>query len=144
MPSKKINLISVKTDPAQHASEGQFIFPVYSRRIGGLSVGINLFPERKICNFDCPYCEVLPAKHSQKFSLPKLQAHLTEFFEHHPDLRAKNVPIKSITFSGDGEPTLSPAFTQTLEWVLQFMSQKKLQKQLSVVLITNATQLLNG
>ena len=35
----------------------RFVYPVLSRRAGGLSVGINLNPD-KICNFDCIYCQV--------------------------------------------------------------------------------------
>jgi len=36
----------------------RLVYPVISRRSGGLSLGINLFPYGKVCNFDCPYCEV--------------------------------------------------------------------------------------
>lgn len=37
------------------------IYPVFSRRSGGLSVGIDLFPDGKRCSFDCPYCELFPS-----------------------------------------------------------------------------------
>ena len=35
----------------------RFVYPVLSRRSGGISVGINLNPD-KVCNFDCVYCQV--------------------------------------------------------------------------------------
>jgi wyosine [tRNA(Phe)-imidazoG37] synthetase (radical SAM superfamily) len=38
--------------------KGVIVYPVYSRRSGGLSVGINLFPDKKSFSFDCPYCEI--------------------------------------------------------------------------------------
>ena len=38
----------------------RLIYPVVSRRSGGLSLGVDLFPDRKTCNFDCPYCEIFP------------------------------------------------------------------------------------
>ncbi|GIS62123.1 MAG: hypothetical protein CM1200mP2_43480 [Planctomycetaceae bacterium] len=37
--------------------DNRFVYPVLSRRSHGLSVGINLNPD-KICNFDCIYCQV--------------------------------------------------------------------------------------
>src|SRR3954471_16106363 len=45
----------------------RFVYPVLSRRSRGLSIGINLNPD-KLCNFDCVYCEVdrrIPGKGSQ-------------------------------------------------------------------------------
>ena len=39
---------------------GGLVYPVLSRRSGGLSLGVNLFPDAKRCSFDCPYCEVFP------------------------------------------------------------------------------------
>ena len=38
-------------------AENRFVYPVLSRRSGGISVGINLNPD-KVCNFDCVYCQV--------------------------------------------------------------------------------------
>src|SRR5215813_13796461 len=35
----------------------RFVYPVLSRRAGGISLGINLNPD-KVCNFDCIYCQV--------------------------------------------------------------------------------------
>ena len=92
--------------------KGVLVYPVYSRRSGGLSVGVNLFPDTKSCPFDCPYCEVFPFSSSAAFSPEQMEL----------DLRAaiaaaleRNVAVKDICFSGNGEPSLSPAFPAALE-----------------------------
>ena len=37
--------------------QNKFVYPVLSRRSGGISIGVNLNPD-KVCNFDCIYCQV--------------------------------------------------------------------------------------
>ena len=83
--------------------------PIFSRRLGS-SLGINLLPTQgKICNFDCIYCECgwnadgrgdsrIPTAEEDRSAL---EAKLLE-------LKGKGTRIDSITFSGDGEPTLNP------------------------------------
>ena len=90
--------------------------PIFSRRLGS-SLGINLLPENgKICNFDCIYCEcgwnrdgrddtVLPTADKVHGDLERMLAKLA----------ADGTPLDSITFSGDGEPTLNPAFPQIID-----------------------------
>ena len=45
------------TDHARLFEHNRFVYPVLSRRSGGISIGVNLNPD-KICNFDCIYCQV--------------------------------------------------------------------------------------
>ena len=90
--------------------------PIHSRRLGR-SLGINLLPTRgKICNFDCIYCEcgwnrdgrgdtVLPTAARVRAAL---EDKLTE-------LMLEDRHIDSITFSGDGEPTLNPEFPRIID-----------------------------
>ena len=90
--------------------------PIHSRRLGR-SLGINLLPTQgKICNFDCIYCEcgwnrdgrndtVLPTAAKVRADL---EAKLI-------DLMLEGTPIDSITFSGDGEPTLNPEFPRIID-----------------------------
>ena len=93
--------------------------PIHSRRLGS-SLGINLLPERgKLCNFDCIYCECgwnadglgdrrLPTAEELREALrAKLMA-----------CREAGTPIDSITFSGDGEPTLNPEFPEMIDITL--------------------------
>ena len=48
---------SVLSDHARQFDELRFVYPVVSRRSKGLSLGVNLNPD-KVCNFHCPYCQV--------------------------------------------------------------------------------------
>jgi len=117
--------------------KGVLVYPVYSRRSGGLSVGINLFPGQKCCSFDCPYCEVFPFSTDAVFSLEQMEA----------DLRAaidaaleRNVPVKDICFSGNGEPSLSPDFPAALKRADSICGEMVPAAEL--VLITNGAGLL--
>jgi len=117
--------------------KGVLVYPVYSRRSGGLSVGINLFPDQKQCPFDCPYCEVFPFTRNAAFSLEQMEA----------DLRAaiasalkQNVPIKDICFSGNGEPSLSPDFPAALKQADSI--RREMVPAAELVLITNGAGLL--
>jgi len=117
--------------------KGVLVYPVYSRRSGGLSVGINLFPDKKSCPFDCPYCEVFPFASSAAFSPEQMES----------DLRAavsaaqkQNAAIRDICFSGNGEPSLSPAFGEALERAGRVRAE--LAPAAELVVITNGAGLL--
>src|SRR5437660_12694832 len=59
--------LAVVQDHSRQFADFTFVYPVISRRSRGLSVGVNLNPD-KVCNFDCVYCEVdrrIPGKVSQ-------------------------------------------------------------------------------
>src|SRR5213593_1476580 len=59
--------LAVVQDHSRQFADFTFVYPVISRRARGLSIGINLNPD-KVCNFDCVYCEVdrrIPGKVSQ-------------------------------------------------------------------------------
>ena len=115
--------------------------PVHSRRLGA-SLGVNLLPVgRKYCNFDCIYCEcgrnstdvgkgqVFPARHEiyaaleHKLSMLQQEGRL-------PD---------SITFAGNGEPTIHPAFAQIIDDTVALRDRYAPQSKISV--LTNATML---
>src|ERR1700733_823247 len=104
----------------------RFVYPVLSRRSRGLSLGVNLNPD-KVCNFDCIYCQVDRTRQSEtKFVeldqlLRELDATLelvtsgaiyqTEKFRDTPaELRRLN----DIAFSGDGEPTTYRNFDEII------------------------------
>lgn len=117
--------------------KGMIIYPVYSRRSAGLSIGVNLFTEKKSCLFDCPYCEVFPFPASAEFFLEQMEE----------DLRCavisaqeQNIPIRDICFSGNGEPTLSPSFSDALKLAQNI--RRELSPSSQLVVITNGTGLL--
>ncbi len=95
--------------------------PIKSRRLGN-SLGVNLLPgDNKICTFNCVYCECgwgeNPLGINSDFNdtnlvLKALEAKLQE-------LKNKKFPLNSITFAGNGEPTLHPDFSFIVERVLE-------------------------
>lgn len=113
--------------------------PLFSRRLG-TSLGINLLPQKgKICNFDCIYCECGWNKDGRNDTvLPtaaKVRADLENMLEH---LRRQEVKVDSITFSGDGEPTLNPEFPQIIDDTLALRDQLAPTAKVSV--LSNATR----
>ena len=113
--------------------------PIFSRRLG-TSLGINLLPQKgKICNFDCIYCECGWNKDGRNdTALPtaaKVRADLENMLEH---LRRQEVKVDSITFSGDGEPTLNPEFPQIIDDTLAL--RDKLAPTAKVSVLSNATR----
>ena len=113
--------------------------PIFSRRLG-TSLGINLLPQKgKICNFDCIYCECGWNKDGRNdTALPtaaKVRADLENMLEH---LRRQEVKVDSITFSGDGEPTLNPEFPQIIDDTLALRDQLAPTAKVSV--LSNATR----
>ena len=114
--------------------------PIRSRRLGS-SLGVNLLPRNgKLCNFDCIYCEC----GWNKDGLGDRQ--LPEAQEVEDALRAKLIrcrevgtPIDSITFSGDGEPTLHPAFAEIIDRTLALRDALFPQARVSV--LSNATRI---
>jgi len=117
--------------------KGVLVYPAYSRRSGGLSVGINLFPDEKRCSFDCPYCEVFPFSGDAVFSLGRLERDLAELLDW---ARERGEPVMDVCFSGCGEPTLSPDFPEALKLAARIRDEKAPSSKL--VLITNGTGLL--
>ncbi|MCH8853818.1 MAG: radical SAM protein, partial [Planctomycetes bacterium] len=48
---------NIYADHSRNWKENRYVYPVISRRSHGLSIGVNLNPD-KACNFDCVYCQV--------------------------------------------------------------------------------------
>ena len=135
-----INKMPLNITPVTNHRErekGNIVYPVYSRRSGGLSVGINLFPLKKYCTFDCPYCEVFPFSGNAEFSPEQTENDLRSCLA---EAHLQNTPVKDICFSGNGEPTLSPVFGEALKLAGKIRAQAAASAEL--VLITNGTGLL--
>ena len=113
--------------------------PIFSRRLGS-SLGINLLPEKgKLCNFDCIYCEcgwnrdgrndtVLPTAEKVRNDLEHMLVRLCK----------EGTPVDSITFSGDGEPTINPEFPRIIDDTLRLRDQYYPKAKVSV--LSNATR----
>ena len=117
--------------------KGMIVYPVYARRSGGLSVGINQYPDKKFCSFNCPYCEVFPFSTKTHFSLEQMEHDLQAVID---DALIQNIQVKDICFSGNGEPSLSPDFPEALARASRI--RRELIPHAQLVLITNGTGLL--
>lgn len=113
--------------------------PIHSRRLGS-SLGINLLPQKgKICNFDCIYCECGWNRDGlQDKTLPSAADVRNALENKLRSLRAEGVGIDSITFSGDGEPTLNPEFPQIIDDTLALRGRYYPEAAVSV--LSNATR----
>tara|TARA_R110002111_G_scaffold153375_1_gene220193 strand:+ start:163451 stop:164323 length:873 start_codon:yes stop_codon:yes gene_type:complete len=147
MPSSSLPLHS---EHQRTYHENKFVYPVLSRRSKGISIGINLNPD-KICNFDCIYCQVDRREESETrfVGFEQLIAeldHMLKFVisgEIYKDPKFVSVPqdlrrINDIAFSGDGEPTTYRNFDQIVKAVAD-LKQKHHADQVKMVLITNAS-----
>lgn len=114
--------------------------PIRSRRLGS-SLGVNVLPTRgKLCNFDCIYCECgwnKDGKSDKRFpSLSDVEAALQVKLE---GLAKNGVEVDSITFSGNGEPTLNPDFASIVDVTIRLRDQYFPSAKISV--LSNATML---
>ncbi len=143
------NRLSGAESHARGRGEAAIVYPVVSRRARGLSLGINLFPDRKQCTYDCPYCEV------PSFSNPGLALKpgdvgraLRKFFADDWPALSASLKLKDISLSGNGEPTLSPFLGEALDaaWAaLQDLAGAgSVAGDVPVVLITNSTGFLSA
>ena len=116
--------------------------PIKSRRLGW-SLGINLLPTKgKICNFDCIYCECgWNADGRNDTKLPSAAEVRSALEAKLADILLEGTQVDSITFSGDGEPTLNPDFARIIDDTIALRDIYCPQAKVSV--LTNATKLLS-
>ncbi len=128
----------------------RFVYPVLSRRSRGISVGVNLNPD-KVCNFDCIYCQVdrTTQSETQFVELDALVAELREVLqvvasgEIYETSKFRDTPqelrrLNDIAFSGDGEPTTYRNFDTIIETCAALKRELGLD-HVKMVLITNAS-----
>jgi len=138
-------------DHGRDLDKNRYVYAVVSRRARGLSIGINMNPD-KVCNFDCPYCQVdrtTPGGPSA-VDVPGLRDELSDllsrvvagtlwthplFSTTPPELRR----VVDIAFAGDGEPTTPPSFPEAAAAVREIRDAHGLGVPLR--LLTNATML---
>ena len=152
-----------KTDrPAESAETGlfrqhsrvfgdhRFVYPVVSRRSRGVSVGVNLNPD-KVCNFDCIYCQVdrRTESETQFVEIDQLLEELTSVLHLVTSEKLYETPqfcntpahlrrLNDIAFSGDGEPTTFRNFDEIMERAAA-VRRRFVPPEVRMVLITNAS-----
>lgn len=112
--------------------------PIRSRRLGS-SLGVNLLPlEGKLCNFDCVYCECGWNKDGRSDGrFPQLKDIEAALEKKMSDAASEGVAIDSITFSGNGEPTIHPDFPKVIDMTLKLRDRYFPHAKVSV--LSNAT-----
>jgi wyosine [tRNA(Phe)-imidazoG37] synthetase (radical SAM superfamily) len=132
--------------------ENRFVYFTISPRARGLSIGINLNPDRK-CNFDCVYCEVDrtqpvadadfdcgAAAAELEQALRLIQSGSLRLLRPYHSLPSNLLELRHVALSGDGEPTMSPKFLDAVEAVVHVRA-RGLHPFFKIVLITNASAL---
>lgn len=124
-----------------------YVYPVISRRAGGVSIGINLNPNNA-CNWRCIYCQVpnLLRGTAPAIDLAKLGAELRTLLHEivHGDFMQRQVPAEArrlhdIALSGNGESTSAREFEQVIELLGRVKADYALPEALKLVLITNGS-----
>ena len=156
-PTESDQNLTAFRDHARHFQGSQWVYPVLSRRSQGISIGVNISPQ-KTCNFNCIYCQVARCEsgHPQglpegAFSLETVTAELRhtvelvqsgQVFAYAPftDTPANLRRLNDIALSGDGEPTASPHFAEICKLCGEIKKELKLD-QTKIIVITNASLL---
>jgi len=115
--------------------------PVHSRRLG-ISLGLNLLPnDAKLCNYNCVYCECgasnLKPTNARKLFHPAAQIK-SELESRLEQLLTEGKHIDSITFAGNGEPTLHPDFPEIMNFTHHLRDRYFPKTQ--IALLSNATR----
>ena len=127
----------------------RYVYPVVSRRAGGVSVGINL-NTNNACNWRCIYCQVpgLTRGAAPPVDMAVLESELRGFLDEllHGDFMHSRVPeaarrINDIALSGNGEPTSAAEFPQVIALVARVRGEVALPDAVKTILITNGSLL---
>jgi wyosine [tRNA(Phe)-imidazoG37] synthetase (radical SAM superfamily) len=142
--------ILLKTEDHSRDSAGmRYVYPVVSRRAGGVSVGINLNPNNA-CNWRCIYCQVPDLKRGgpPPVDLALLERELDAFLRQAVagDFMATRVPagarrLVDVAFSGNGEPTSAAEFAEAVAVAGRVLAAHDPAGKVLMRLITNGSLL---
>lgn len=127
----------------------RYVYPVISRRAGGVSIGINLNPNNA-CNWHCAYCQVpgLLRGSAPEIDPEQLKDELTIMLNDllHGSFMAERVPedcrkLCDVAISGNGEPTSCRNFDEIVRLIIEVMQQFGLSDDVKLRLITNGSYL---
>jgi len=142
--------LTLYADHGRIYRQNKFVYPVLSRRSGGISIGVNLNPD-KVCNFDCIYCQVDRRSEAETrfVETDRLWDELALMLDFvtsgqiYNDAKFADVPpalrrLNDIAFSGDGEPTTYRNFDEIIASAAELKRRRGLS-DVKLVLITNAS-----
>lgn len=114
--------------------------PIHSRRLG-VSLGMNLLPtDGKLCSFNCIYCECgLNEERRTQSKLATREAVKEALIQKLTTMQAEGVAPDVITFAGNGEPTMHPAFGGIIEDTVAI--RNRFFPQAKIAVLSNSTQL---
>ena len=115
--------------------------PLKSRRLG-ISLGINLLPtNHKVCNYNCVYCECgwNQELNAEDIKLPGRTEIKNALQDRLIQLKNENMPLDSITFAGNGEPTMHPEFAGIVRDTLALRDQY--MPGVKVAVLSNASMI---
>ncbi len=124
-----------------------YVYPVVSRRAGGVSIGVNLNPNNA-CNWHCVYCQVpgLVRGSAPEIDISLLNSELSSFLKEisEGDFMREHVPegcrrVCDVAISGNGEPTSSRRFDAVVETIIACLQGAGLLDVINIVLITNGS-----
>ena len=145
MPQSSIILSTA--DHSRDSAGMTYVYPVVSRRAGGVSIGINLNPNNA-CNWRCIYCQVPnltrggPPPIDLGLLARELDTMLDDLFT--GDFLARRVPaaqrrLVDIAFSGNGEPTSAREFPEAVTIASEALGRRHLLHGVRLRLITNGS-----
>lgn len=113
--------------------------PIKSRRLG-ISLGVNLLPNfSKLCNFNCIYCECGWNRTGDKKEFNSREAVKATLEAKLKEMATNNELPDTITFSGNGEPTMHPDFAEIIDDTIAL--RNKYAPSANVSVLSNATML---
>jgi wyosine [tRNA(Phe)-imidazoG37] synthetase (radical SAM superfamily) len=140
-----VTILAAHRQHSRRFEDFKYVYPVLSRRSHGISIGLNVNPD-KACNFDCIYCQVDRTTESavKKFDLAVAEEELRDMLEmvrsgeiaQHPPFNSvprELLRLNDIALSGDAEPTTLPNFAETIQMIARVKPADA-----KIVLITDA------
>ena len=133
-------------DHDRNIFDSKYVYPVVSRRAGGLSLGVNL-NTNNACNWQCIYCEIpnLTRGGPEPIQVELLKDELNFWIDQiiNSNFLKENTPpgttFADVALSGNGEPTAAPEFLEVLEIIIASLKEHKLIDNIPVRLITNGS-----
>lgn len=140
---------AILSEHSRQFEQLRFAYPVVSRRSRGLSLGLNVNPD-KVCNFDCPYCQVdrTIAPRDMKVDFDVLVAEIDglmamaasgAIWQHgkFTDTPEQYRRLNDVAFAGDGEPTTYPRLREAIREVKRLRDKHGLS-EVKIIVLTNA------
>lgn len=147
------NILLTTEDHSRDSAGMRYVYPVLSRRAGGVSIGINLNPNNA-CNWRCIYCQVPDLKRGgpPPIDLALLERELEELLDRINEgiafgttggntAAGKTNRLVDVAFSGNGEPTSASEFPAAVALVHEILAARGLAGKIMLRLITNGSLL---